>query len=131
MTEPATASLASVYAFGIRTSQAIFVQDTISLFADPLFELFVAAVGIDDPASGAHGAHGASGNSAITNSSAGASGNGANGASGNGAHGAHGAHGGHGNQTCHGTMYRALRVLFRFLVAIVSIRLVGFALGIT
>jgi hypothetical protein len=123
MGEPATASLASVYAFGIRTSQAIFVQDTISLFADPLFELVVAAIGIDDPASGAHGA---SGNSANTNLSAGA--HGANGANGNGAHGAHGASA---NPNCHGTMYRVLRVLFRFLVAIVSIRLVGFALGIT
>jgi hypothetical protein len=122
MSEPATASLASVYAFGIRTSQAIFVQDTISLFADPLFELVVASIGIDDPASGAHGAHGASAN---------ASGNTSAGASGNGAHGAHGAHGASANPNCHGTMYRALRVLFRFLVAIVSIRLVGFALGIT
>jgi len=125
MSEPATASLASIYAFGIRTSQAIFVQDTISLFADPLFELLVAAVGIDDPANGAHGA---GGNSANTNLSAGASGNAGAGAS---AHGAHGANGASGNQNCHGTMYRALRVLFRFLVAIVSIRLVGFALGIT
>ena len=127
MSEPATASLASVYAFGIRTSQAIFVQDTISLFADPLFELVVAAIGIDDPASGAHGAGGASGASA--GASAGASGNtgaGANGAHGASANGAHGA-----APNCHGTMYRALRVLFRFLVAIVSIRLVGFALGIT
>jgi hypothetical protein len=121
MSEPATASLASVYAFGIRTSQAIFVQDTISLFADPLFELVVAAIGIDDPASGAHGAHGASANTgAGANASAGA-----HGANGNGGHGAHGT-----APNCHGTMYRALRVLFRFLVAIVSIRLVGFALGI-
>jgi hypothetical protein len=130
MSEPATASLASVYAFGIRTSQAIFVQDTISLFADPLFELVVAAVGIDDPANGAHGAHGASGNGAsgANGASGGASGNGAHGASGSG----NGAHGNAGTaQNCHGTMYRALRVLFRFLVAIVSIRLVGFALGIT
>ena len=120
MSEPATASLASVYAFGIRTSQAIFVQDTISLFADPLFELLVAAVGIDDPASGAHGAHGASGNAGAHGASGSASGSSA-----------HGAHGASANPNCHATMYRALRVLFRFLVAIVSIRLVGFALGIT
>jgi hypothetical protein len=127
MGEPATASLASVYAFGIRTSQAIFVQDTISLFADPLFELVVAAIGIDDPANGAHGAGGAS---AGASGNTGTAANGANGASGNASgNGAHGAHGT--NQNCHGTMYRALRVLFRFLVAIVSIRLVGFALGIT
>jgi hypothetical protein len=127
MSEPATASLASVYAFGIRTSQAIFVQDTISLFADPLFELVVAAIGIDDPANGAHGAHGASAN-ASAHASAGANA----GAGANGANGAHGAHGNTGTApNCHGTMYRALRVLFRFLVAIVSIRLVGFALGIT
>ena len=38
------ASLSSVYAFGIRTSQAIFVQDIISLFAEPLFDSVVATV---------------------------------------------------------------------------------------
>ena len=118
--QPATASLASVYAFGIRTSQAIFVQDTISLFADPLFERLVAALGIDDPAScGGHGnghgnGHGTSG--------------------GNGHGNSHGnTNGGHGNSSgtaTGGTFYRALRVLFRFLVAVVSIRCVGFALGI-
>ena len=109
--QPATASLASVYAFGIRTSQAIFVQDTISLFADPLFERLVAALGIDDPAScgghaNGHGGHGSSNNT---------SGSGSNGSNSN---------------ATGGTFYRALRVLFRFRVAVVSIRCVGFALGI-
>ena len=97
--QPATASLSSVYAFGIRTSQAIFVQDTISLFADPLFERLVAALGIDERA----GCSGSNGN------------------------------GNNGNGTAAGAaalFSRALRVLFRFLVAIVSIRCVGFALGI-
>ena len=100
--QPATASLASVYAFGIRTSQAIFVQDTISLFADPLFERLVAALGIDERAgcSGSNGSNGNNGNNDSTATGAAA------------------------------LFYRALRVLFRFLVAIVSIRCVGFALGI-
>ena len=85
MSEPATASLASVYEFGIRTSQAIFVQDTISLFADPLFERVVAALGIEDA---------------------------------------------DGSCTSTGTLYRALRVLFRFIVAIASIRCAGYLLGL-
>lgn len=74
------ASLSSVYAFGIRTSQAIFVQDIISLFAEPLFDSVVATAGIAD--------------------------------------------------TIDPTVYRALRVLFRFVVAIASLRCVGFLLGI-
>jgi hypothetical protein len=74
------ASLTSVYAFGIRTSQAIFVQDIISLFAEPLFDSVVATAGIAD--------------------------------------------------TIDPTVYRALRVLFRFVVAIASLRCVGFLLGI-
>ena len=74
------ASLSSVYAFGIRTSQAIFVQDIISLFAEPLFDSVVSTAGIAD--------------------------------------------------TIDPTVYRALRVLFRFVVAIASLRCVGFLLGI-
>ena len=74
------ASLTSVYAFGIRTSQAIFVQDIISLFAEPLFDRVVATAGIAD--------------------------------------------------SVDPTVYRALRVLFRFVVAIASLRCVGFLLGI-
>ena len=102
--QPATASLSSVYAFGIRTSQAIFVQDTISLFADPLFERLVAALGIDERAgcSGSNGSNGSNGNNGNNGAVTGAA----------------------------ALFYRALRVLFRFLVAIVSIRCVGFALGI-
>ncbi len=81
MSEPATASFASVYSFGIRTSQAIFVQDVISLFAEPLFDRVVAAVGIDDSVAP--------------------------------------------------LMYRVMRVLFRFLVAVASIRCVGRLLGMS
>lgn len=118
--QPATASLASVYAFGIRTSQAIFVQDTISLFADPLFERLVAALGIDDPA-------GCSSNNGNGN------GHGNNGGHGNSHGSTNGSNNGNtsnGGNAAGGTFYRALRVLFRFLVAVVSIRCVGFALGI-
>jgi hypothetical protein len=74
------ASLKSVYSFGIRTSQAIFVQDVISLFAEPLFDGVVLVAGIED--------------------------------------------------SIDPTVYRALRVLFRFIVAIASIRCAGYLLGL-
>ena len=42
------ASVASIYTFGLRTTQAIFVQDVITLSAEPLFDRIVAAVGLSE-----------------------------------------------------------------------------------
>jgi hypothetical protein len=42
------ASLHSIYTFGLRTSQAIFAQDLISLTAEPLFDRIMRALSLTE-----------------------------------------------------------------------------------